>query len=415
VRIGIRVFIIWFILWLGVGSVSVWFIFINTQDWRLTLFSAVAFIAITLMAGTLALLVQRIIAMHYQQKRLEKLRAEWTAAQSSLKQLVSQHSKLEKLVQLLHQFILSTKQQDVLRSLLHELPKFLGLSSMEIVVFNARITYGVWDQGSEQITLMELDSRDKTSLPQWLLGQMTREIRQVQDSLIIPIVSDSDIIAVMKLSRNSKFSFNDDEIRFMEAIANQTALALERIKLISFLENLSVTDALTGIANRRHFEWRLSEEIERARRYLYPLSALMLDLDNFKRINDTYGHIVGDVVLKQVAQRLRDALRRTDFLARYGGEEFVILAPQTPSDKVFILAERLRRVISESPIKVDENLSLQITISIGVAVFPDHAQNESELVKAADVALYKAKQSGKNRVCMFEPELVKGGEKNVRA
>jgi diguanylate cyclase (GGDEF)-like protein len=138
-------------------------------------------------------------------------------------------------------------------------------------------------------------------------------------------------------------------------------------------------------------------------------------LDHFKQVNDNYGHQIGDIVLQQVAQRLRRILRRTDFLARYGGEEFIVLAPQTPADRALILAERLRQVIAESPIPVADNFQIHITISIGVAVFPNHAQNESELIGAADSALYKAKQMGRNRVCMFEPELVKGGGKNVRA
>jgi diguanylate cyclase (GGDEF)-like protein len=102
-------------------------------------------------------------------------------------------------------------------------------------------------------------------------------------------------------------------------------------------------------------------------------------------------------------------------LARYGGEEFVVLAPQTPAERAIILGERLRQVIAESPITVADDLQIRITLSVGIAVFPDHAQNESELIGAADAALYKAKQMGRNRVCMFEPELVKGGGKNVRA
>lgn len=233
--------------------------------------------------------------------------------------------------------------------------------------------------------------------------------------MFVPVVTDDSVVAVMRLERLSKPSFTTDELRFLEAVANQTALALEKAKLIAFLENLSITDELTGIANRRHFEWRLSEEIERARRYQYPLSALMLDLDNFKQVNDTYGHQVGDIVLQQIAQRLKRVLRRTDFLARYGGEEFIVLAPQTPADRALILAERLRQVIAESPIPVSSNLQISITISIGVAVFPEHAQNGNELVRAADEALYKAKQTGRNKVCLFKPEPEKGGGNDVRA
>ncbi len=188
----------------------------------------------------------------------------------------------------------------------------------------------------------------------------------------------------------------------MEAIADQAALAFERAKLIAFLEELSVTDALTGIANRRQLEWRLTEEIERARRYQYPLTTLMVDIDHFKQVNDTYGHQVGDAVLQKVVQRMRQSLRRTDFLARYGGEEFLVLAPQTPMERALTLAERLCHAIASKPIAVNENLLIPITVSVGVAVFPQHAQNERELINTVDIALYRAKQEGRNCVRMFE-------------
>ncbi len=414
-RVGTKVLVVIAFLWLILGIVSTWFVFKNTQNLALAAFSAGSLTALALLGATLALLLQKVSAVDQQQKHLENLRAEWQATQESLKQLLNQRDQLGVLVQLLHHFILSASRQDVVLALLRELPYFLRLSEMEIVVFNANPVYGIWDRLTNEMTVKELENQDEGSLPQWARGQSLRGMEQIKDALIVPIVTDESIIALMKLSRELDNPFKNDEMRFLEAVANQTALALERVRLIAFLENLSLTDSLTGIANRRHFEWRLSEEVERARRYRYPLTVLMLDLDNFKQINDTHGHIIGDIVLQQIAQRLRGALRRTDFLARYGGEEFVILAPQTPVDRALILAERLRRTIAESLIQVADNLSLHVTISIGVAVFPEHAQNESELVHAADAALYKAKQLGRNKVCLFEPEPVKGGEKDVRA
>jgi diguanylate cyclase (GGDEF)-like protein len=159
---------------------------------------------------------------------------------------------------------------------------------------------------------------------------------------------------------------------------------------------------LTGIANRRHWDWRLAEEIARAQRYRYPVAVLMVDIDHFKRVNDTHGHQVGDEVLRQVAERLRSTLRRTDFLARYGGEEFGIIAPQTALEAAKVLAERLRRAIAREPIQVNNELSIPLTISVGVAVFPEHGQNESDLVAAADAALYRAKQDGRNCVRVAE-------------
>ena len=414
-RTSVRTLAVLSFLWLVLCGISIWLILKNTQSIGLVLLSVLALSVLGFLAATLGLLMQRVSKVDEQQKRLENLQSEWQATQESLRQLLSQRDQLGLLVQLLHHFVLATTRQDILLTLLKELPPFLWLDKMEVVVFDAITLYGTWDVLSEQISIEEVANQSEGKLPSWAREQLPKSITQTFDFVLVPVITDDAVIALMRLSRPSKKPFTADELRFLEAVANQTALALERVKLIAFLENLSITDALTGIANRRHFEWRLSEEIERARRYKYPLSTLMLDLDHFKQVNDNYGHQIGDIVLQQVAQRLRRILRRTDFLARYGGEEFIVLAPQTPADRALILAERLRQVIAESPIPVADNLQIHITISIGVAVFPNHAQNESELVRAADAALYKAKQMGRNRVCMFEPELVKGGGKNVRA
>jgi diguanylate cyclase (GGDEF)-like protein len=402
-------------IWLALCVASIWLILKNTQSVGLALLSVLAIFVLGGLAITLIALFQKISVVDEQQRRLERFQSEWQATQDSLRQLLSQRDQLGLLVQLLHHFVLATTRQDILLTLLKELPPFLWLDRMEIVAFDGTVIYGAWDASSGEISIEEVSNQGESRLPPWAQERTIRSISQTFDELLVPVVTDESVIALMKLTRSREKPFSTDELRFLEAVANQTALALERVKLIAFLENLSITDALTGIANRRHFEWRLSEEVERARRYKYPLSALLLDLDHFKQVNDNYGHQIGDIVLQQVAQRLKNSLRRTDFLARYGGEEFVVLAPQTPAERAIILGERLRQVIAESPITVADDLQIRITLSVGIAVFPDHAQNESELIGAADAALYKAKQMGRNRVCMFEPELVKGGGKNVRA
>ena len=413
-RASVRTLAFLSFIWLALCIASIWLILKNTQSVGLALLSVLAIFVLGGLAITLIALFQKISVVDEQQRRLESLQSEWQATQDSLRLLLSQRDQLGLLVQLLHHFVLATTRQDILLTLLKELPPFLWLDRMEIVAFDGTVIYGAWDASSGEINIEEVSNQGEGRLPSWTQERTMRGIFQTFDALLVPVVTDESVIALMRLTRSREKPFSTDELRFLEAVANQTALALERVKLIAFLENLSITDALTGIANRRHFEWRLSEEVERARRYKYPLSALLLDLDHFKQVNDNYGHQIGDIVLQQVAQRLKSSLRRTDFLARYGGEEFVVLAPQTPAERAIILGERLRQVIAESPITVSDDLQIRITLSVGIAVFPDHAQNESELIGAADAALYKAKQMGRNRVCMFEPELVKGGGKNVR-
>ncbi len=330
--------------------------------------------------------------------------------QESLRQLLSQRDQLGQLVQLLRQFVLATNRKEVLTALLRELPAALRLDRAEVVIFNASILHGMWDASDNQIHVREIDTRDRSTVPVWIQERLPRGIARTREGVIVPVLTDDNHSALIRLSRTTP-PFSTEELRFLEVVASQTALALERVKLIAFLERLSLTDPLTGVANRRHLEWRLSEEVARSSRYQYPLSALMLDIDHFKQVNDTYGHQVGDEVLKQLAQRLQQTLRRTDFIARYGGEEFLILAPQTPSDRALLMAERLRQLVANKPFSITPDLNLTITVSIGVAIFPDHAQNESELVKAADAALYRAKEMGRNRVCLFEPAMAQGGGK----
>lgn len=367
--------------------------------------SVVAFGA--LIAVLISLLRQLSVAQE-QQQRLQSLQTEWQLTQESLKNLLGQRDRLGQLVQLLHRFVLATNRREVLTALLQELPAALHLSRMEAVLFNSTTLHGVWDASDDQIHIREIENRNQSANPLWVQERLPKDIVQTREAVIVPIITNDSHSAVLRLSR-SVDAFTLDEMRFLEVVANQTALALERVKLIAFLEKLSLTDSLTGVANRRHLEWRLSEEVSRAQRYKYPLCALMLDLDHFKQVNDTYGHQAGDEVLRQLAQLLQRTLRRTDFLARYGGEEFLVLAPQTPAERGLILAERLRQLVANTPFLISQNQQISITISIGVAIFPDHAQNESELVRAADAALYRAKETGRNRVCLFEPVMVQGG------
>jgi diguanylate cyclase (GGDEF)-like protein len=163
------------------------------------------------------------------------------------------------------------------------------------------------------------------------------------------------------------------------------------------LQRLASTDPLTGLLNRRRFEELALAEIDRALRYARPLSLLLIDLDHFKRVNDTYGHAVGDVTLKEAARRLLVAVRSTDRVARYGGEELAVLLPETPAAEAQELAERLRRTIGGLPIN-HEGLDVRVTASLGVASFQAADGDIAHLINRADAALYVAKQQGRDRV-----------------
>jgi two-component system cell cycle response regulator len=165
------------------------------------------------------------------------------------------------------------------------------------------------------------------------------------------------------------------------------------------LAALATTDALTQLANRRHFETRLVDEFQRWKRYKHPLTCIMLDVDHFKKVNDTYGHPVGDKVLIQVAAAIRGATRTTDFVARYGGEEFVILTPETPVVSADVVAERLRAAIFKRTTEKSEEEGIPaVTASLGIASTDLGIESGDDLVKRADEALYRAKREGRNRV-----------------
>jgi diguanylate cyclase (GGDEF)-like protein/PAS domain S-box-containing protein len=167
------------------------------------------------------------------------------------------------------------------------------------------------------------------------------------------------------------------------------------------LEKLAMTDYLTNLYNRRYFMQRSEEEFKRAKRGQHPLSALMLDIDKFKSVNDTYGHEAGDLVLKQVAATLRYNLREVDLLGRLGGEEFAVLLPGTSLREANISAERVRQAIQNEPFQVP-GAALNISISIGAAVFTPEMTCIDDILRNADAALYQAKHNGSNRVWLYQ-------------
>ncbi|MCR4347929.1 MAG: GGDEF domain-containing protein [Sulfuricaulis sp.] len=189
-------------------------------------------------------------------------------------------------------------------------------------------------------------------------------------------------------------------VLLVNILSLETARNMQRLRVF---EQESITDPLTGIYNRRYLERRLTDEIARANRYGMPLSVLLIDIDHFKRVNDIYGHQVGDLVLEGMAQLIVTTLRTTDIVARYGGEEIMVIAPSTPVKIAADLAERLRKIVEnasfEVPIELDCDISaLGVTVSIGVACIGPHTKDMQDLIQSADKALYRAKSEGRNRV-----------------
>lgn len=189
-------------------------------------------------------------------------------------------------------------------------------------------------------------------------------------------------------------------------LAHQTVQELQRVAL---LEHQSVTDPLTGLYNRRYLDQRISAEYSSSRRYHHSLSVLMLDIDSFKKINDSYGHQTGDLALQFVSGLLLDGIREPDIAARYGGEEFIVIAPNTRLNAAGELAERIRKRIESHELKLvgegKKRQILRVTASIGVAKLTPDIVSGEQLIQCADNALYQAKQSGRNRVSLYHPDL----------
>lgn len=224
---------------------------------------------------------------------------------------------------------------------------------------------------------------------------------------VVPIVLfDPHVGSLLLRVARRDAPFTPREISFCEIVAEAAANALQRADLFDRiqhanerLERLATTDGLTGLYNHRSFRERLHTEFERARRYHLPLSLILFDIDNFKRINDVYGHVQGDSILCEIAQRTLRTTRKSDFVARYGGEEFAVIMPHTGVDGAWAEAERIRADLSGEPYK-GLPAGERVTVSLGVATLDQETMLDTEsLIRAADTALYDAKGSGKDRTC----------------
>ena len=215
----------------------------------------------------------------------------------------------------------------------------------------------------------DFDGKD-FNIPQEILDEIQKNIEEIITNFPVPEDNKTDVIK---------------KINFM----------------YSHTRRLSLVDPLTGLYNRRHLDGNLEREFMRAKRYDSDLSLAVIDIDFFKKINDTYGHICGDYVLKEAAYLILESFRKTDIVFRYGGEEFVVLLTETPLESAQIALERLRKSIENYPFKF-RNENLKITVSIGAAGVSEDINSGSELLDLADKSLYTAKESGRNRLVIAE-------------
>jgi diguanylate cyclase (GGDEF)-like protein len=241
---------------------------------------------------------------------------------------------------------------------------------------------------ADNCTAIERDLRSSSA---------SKFFKESASRLCIPLISFGQTLGILALDSTEANAFSDGDQQSLESVADICATAIQNAHYVDRVKQLAYLDGLTGIFNRRFFEMRIMEEIERARRYKTGMAVIMADIDEFKRLNDEFGHVLGDEVLRQVCSVFHQQLRKVDVVCRYGGEEFGILLAQVNGQQALAVAEKLRKMVEcwQFP-----GVPRTVTISAGAATFPEHGTSRDALVKAADSALYNAKQMGRNRVCL---------------
>jgi diguanylate cyclase (GGDEF)-like protein len=223
----------------------------------------------------------------------------------------------------------------------------------------------------------------------------------LKSHLTLPLTIEEKIIGCISLNSDQPNAFDAQDLQFLSVIGYQMAASLKHFQRFSSIKNIAIYDTLTNLYNRRYFEERLEVEAQKSFFSDTSLSLVMVDIDHFKRVNDTFGHTEGDRVLCEIASLLKTSVRKKDTVARYGGEEFILILPEAGLEESSMISERIRRLVENTPFEVGQ-AQINLTVSLGISNFPSHqARTKEELIKMADLALYDAKRGGRNRVSIF--------------
>ncbi|HOO55597.1 MAG TPA: diguanylate cyclase [bacterium] len=224
----------------------------------------------------------------------------------------------------------------------------------------------------------------------------------------VVLESKGDKFGMFTMSRSGREGngeFKPEEINTAKLISNQSSIVIDNVRMYEKIKRYAVADGLTGLYNHRYFQEQLEKEFSRARRFNLALSLIMMDIDHFKQINDSFGHQQGDMILKEMSKILRRSVRDIDLIARYGGEEFVIILPETPKKNANIVADRIRYSLENYEFKRHGEEPLHATASFGVSGYPDDdIKTQLDLIAKSDEALYRAKKEGRNRVILYSSE-----------
>jgi|GEM_PF-2942612 len=319
--------------------------------------------------------------------------------------------------------------QEVLNLLTRQAAESIGVNRCLVWLFDEKkvrleavAAYGFPSEHLDEMTMHLADIRDSLFF-KCLSAQKPRLIPDGEDEaffrntlhgllsikcmMAVPLILKEETIGMLVVDdTREEHEFLDDEQTLVSAIANHTVMAIENARLYLKVKEQAITDGLTGVYNHRFFQLRLADEFANSKRYTNDLALIMLDIDHFKRYNDTYGHIAGDLALKEIAQLTKASVRENDIVSRYGGEEFVIILPMTNLEGARIVAERIRTAVMECKFLGDMNApQVSISVSCGVSAYNRKMENREDLVREADTALYQAKETGRNKTVLYAPEM----------
>lgn len=374
---------------------------------------------------------QKSLEQH--EAQVESLRAALRAAQGEMRRLEAEAENRRHLVDIMHDVMAELSTEEIFHMVARRLAKAFNLVHSSVILASFGDDYGVvasaFERPQDESTEIRLEQfpevlealtemqpvviEDISKSPLYdqvrATGELDADNSRVRSVIAIPFTFEQTRTGVFLLRRADHLEpLNSEDVEFVDTVIRSAVNAIERSQAIeqaradnARLEALAHTDPLTLLLNRRALTVRTITELDRVRRYNSPLTMLMVDLDHFKQINDTYGHLVGDDVLRGISTILQNSVRTVDMVARFGGEEFVIVMPETDERGAVRFAERIRKRVEDYKFIASDGARIPVTVSIGVAIFPaPYVDTIDDLFARADAAMYQAKASGRNRVCL---------------
>jgi diguanylate cyclase (GGDEF)-like protein len=315
---------------------------------------------------------------------------------------------------------------EALTSIYKQISQFMDISTFYIAIYDEleqKLHFEIFVDRGEQRDRFTVSLNENPGLTGWILSSqeplLIRDLELEKDRLPasfvtvgqpvrswlgVPLKLKEKLVGVMSIQSYEPNAFDEDSQRIFSTVASQVAMVIENTRLHERIREQAVRDGVTQVYNHDYLHEQLVRELERSKRYHHPVSFIMLDLDQFKELNDHYGHLVGDEVLRLVAKLISTRVRSVDIVGRYGGDEFAIILPQASVSDAQAVAERVRDAVERTPFASPQgDLPTTLTVSQGVATFPDSAQSPVALIDQADRALYAAKTAGRNQIRVASP------------